>query len=164
MRTNLAKTRTPIKIALSLSLALSLSPYALPSAWASEETIEGSASTEDAQIAPDGIQTENGIQFAINTSGTVTVVGLENKNVENLVIPATLGGVPVTAIDQNAFRDNSSLKTVVLPEGIEVIGDYAFYACTDLVNITLPSSLKTIGERAFFLVCQPPIYRASRQP
>lgn len=150
MRTNLAKTKTPIKIGLSLSLALSLSPCALPSAWASEESTEDPISSEDAQPAPGGIQTENGIKFAINTSGTATVVGLEDENVEDLTIPSILGGVPVTAIDKQAFSSNSDLKTVVLPEGVKAIGDYSFYYCRNLVSITLPDSLESIGEWAFY--------------
>lgn len=131
-------------------MALSLSPYALPSAWASEEITEDPILSEDAQPTPDGIQTENGIKFAINTSGTATVVGLEDKDVKDLTIPSTLGGVPVTAIDQEAFSSNRSLNSVVLPEGIETIGSYAFYSCTNLANITLPDTLTAIEEWAFF--------------
>lgn len=37
----------------------------------------------------------------------------------------------------------------VVPEGVEVIGDYAFYYCGQLTEIDLPDSLVTIGGFAF---------------
>ena len=38
---------------------------------------------------------------------------------------------------------------MVVPEGIESIGDWAFCRCTNLLNVTFPKSLKSIGEGAF---------------
>lgn len=143
------KARKPLGVALSFSLALSLSPHVLSSAWAAEDEA-APVPPEAEQPASDGIQTEGGIQFAINTSGTATVVGLEDSNIENLIIPSTLGDVPVTAIDKQAFSSNSDLKTVVLPEGLKTIGDQSFNYCRNLVSVTLPNSLESIGEWAFY--------------
>lgn len=42
-----------------------------------------------------------------------------------------------------------SLRTVVLPEGISSIGDYAFYECSDLLQIILPAGVTKIGEYTF---------------
>ena len=38
---------------------------------------------------------------------------------------------------------------VTIPEGVQSIGDYAFYDCNSLTSLTLPSSLQSIEERAF---------------
>ena len=43
------------------------------------------------------------------------------------------------------------LQTVVLPNNITSIGDYAFDRCTNLQSIKLPSGLKSIGTAAFQL-------------
>ena len=39
---------------------------------------------------------------------------------------------------------------VVVPEGVEKIGDWAFEDCTNLVSVTLPSTLESIGYEAFY--------------
>ena len=38
----------------------------------------------------------------------------------------------------------------IIPDDIEIIGDYAFSSCTSLTSITLPSSVTTIGKYAFY--------------
>lgn len=44
----------------------------------------------------------------------------------------------------------SSVKEVVLPQSLEVIGDKAFMRCEELQTITLPANVKTIGDNAFY--------------
>ncbi len=44
---------------------------------------------------------------------------------------------------------NSTIKSVVIPEGVEDIKKYAFYNCTGLESVTIPSSVKYIRENAF---------------
>lgn len=90
---------------------------------------------------------------------------------ENVIIPDTLAGVPVTEVEssvefdngitksvtfpatvkviQSVCFDSDTLETVVLPEGVEEIARVSFFGCTNLKNITLPSTLKKIGDGAF---------------
>ena len=44
---------------------------------------------------------------------------------------------------------DSSITEVIIPEGIEAIGDYAFKGCWQLNTVKLPYSLKKIGFGAF---------------
>ena len=66
----------------------------------------------------------------------------------NLVIPSSLDGHPVSVIGEKVFYE-SSLTSVEIPEGITVIGDEAFAACSNLTRITLPESITYIAEGAF---------------
>lgn len=54
-----------------------------------------------------------------------------------------------TAISNKAFSSFAELGEVRLPDGIEIIGDFA-YARTGITEFIAPASLRSIGERAFF--------------
>lgn len=55
----------------------------------------------------------------------------------------------------NAIIETTSKKLIVgckgttIPNGVEIIGDYAFNECTGLQSITIPASVKTISGGAF---------------
>lgn len=55
----------------------------------------------------------------------------------------------ITEIPDYAFLGCTSLKKVVLPEGLKKIGVQAFSGCNRLCEIYLPSSLEDIGSNAF---------------
>ncbi|MBQ8341620.1 MAG: leucine-rich repeat protein, partial [Clostridia bacterium] len=52
--------------------------------------------------------------------------------------------------DKKSPLGNSTVTSVVIPEGIETISKYAFYRCSKLSSVTLPASCKTIAEYAFY--------------
>ena len=56
----------------------------------------------------------------------------------------------VTAIPDNAFFAAKHLKQVLLPDNLKHIGRYAFYRCTSLAGtLVLPEGVETLGEGAF---------------
>ena len=65
-----------------------------------------------------------------------------------VTVPAAIGGVPVRALGEKAFFGDKGILRLALPEGLEAVGDQAFYASA-LVEVLLPDSLKTIGKEAF---------------
>ena len=67
----------------------------------------------------------------------------------DLKIPAALGGVKVTRIGRDAFRNCKELTSVTIPEGVTHIDVHAFDNCTGLKSVSLPSSLRSIGYAAF---------------
>ena len=68
----------------------------------------------------------------------------------NAVIPAEIGGVPVTAIGQGAFEECDRLLSITLPHGLTDIQAWAFSDCDYLQLVYLPDTLEQIGYRAFF--------------
>ena len=64
------------------------------------------------------------------SGGTVTITGY-NCPGGAVVIPATIDGMPVVGI-----------------------GDEAFYNCTGLTSVTIPDSVTSIGDEAFALLHQ----------
>lgn len=86
--------------------------------------------------------------FRYSVSGkSATLIAYQGRS-DIVVIPARLGGVSVTTIDDSAFR-GSSMTEVVLPDSITTIGEFAFADCENLHTITLSSDLRTVGTSAF---------------
>lgn len=75
----------------------------------------------------------------IDEDNTITVKEVNDPNEENLDIPESVvidGEThPVTAISEEAFKDNTILTQVSIPESIEEIGDNAFSGCSNLSAI-----------------------------
>lgn len=55
----------------------------------------------------------------------------------------------LTALDANAFYDDSNLCKIALPDGITTIEDQAFFRCSSLKDIAIPNSVTKIGDSAF---------------
>lgn len=42
------------------------------------------------------------------------------------------------------------VKSIVMPDSVTSIGNYAFYGCSSLTNITIPDSITSIGDNTFY--------------
>ena len=67
----------------------------------------------------------------------------------DIVIPSTLGGCPVTAINDFAFQSCAGITSVVIPEGVTIIGHHAFDDCIAMTTIEIPEGVTEIGGYAF---------------
>ena len=67
-----------------------------------------------------------------------------------VVIPDTIGGAPVTAINEQAFYYCTGLTAITIPKSVTSIGNSAFVGCTGLTSITIPSGVTSIGGSAFW--------------
>jgi|GEM_PF-1045829 len=68
---------------------------------------------------------------------------------ETLEIPAMIGDYNTVYIGPNAFANNTTLKKVVLPEGVTEIQGDAFAGCTSLEEVVFPETLNYIYINAF---------------
>lgn len=55
----------------------------------------------------------------------------------------------ITEVYEKAFKDNTTLKEVVISQNVSKIGNSAFEGCTNLEKVTLKEGLITIGDKAF---------------
>jgi hypothetical protein len=67
-----------------------------------------------------------------------------------VIIPASIGGAPVTAIGENAFLGSSSLTSVTIPASVTSIGLGAFSGCSGLTSVSIPAVVTSIGSYAFY--------------
>ncbi len=108
------------------------------------------------------------LSFHLNTDlAGYTCTGKGTIVENNIEIPSTHEGKPVTAIGESAFANEAitsillpnsiksieakslqnctSLETITIPEGVVNIGESAFDGCTNLILLSIPSSVETIG-------------------
>lgn len=115
----------------------------------------------------------DGLMFELNEAGDGYIVTDYLSIEEEVVLPELYEGLPVreigpecfqyddiTAIelpislrkiDDNAFEGVTGLVDLVVPEGVEEIGNESFYYISTLKTVSLPSTLKSVGQKAFGL-------------
>ncbi|HTR42631.1 MAG TPA: leucine-rich repeat domain-containing protein [Pseudomonadales bacterium] len=85
--------------------------------------------------------------YVTNDDDTITITGYTGPD-NNIVIPDEIGGMSVSSIGGNAFY-NSTVKSVVIPDSVTSIQDFAFESCANLANITIGNGLTSINTGAF---------------
>jgi len=82
------------------------------------------------------------------TNGTITITDYIGSG-GAVIIPATISGLQVTGIGDNAFSGSTGLTSVTIGTNVASIGDDAFSGCTGLTSVTIPGSVTNIGDAAF---------------
>ncbi len=78
----------------------------------------------------------------------ITLTGFIGEDTA-VVIPAYIGGNPVSAIADYAFSGKTAITSITIPEGVTSIGISAFGNCSGLTNLSIPSSVTSLGKNAF---------------
>lgn len=91
-----------------------------------------------------------GMTYTRRGAGVCSLRSAEGCRDTDVIIPEqVLFKGRVIEIDNYAFRNNTQIKSVIIPEGIISIGNCAFENCKNLELVVLPQSLKSIGRGAF---------------
>ena len=73
-------------------------------------------------------------------------VRLKNTSLQEFEIPADVNGAKITRIKKDAFKNNTTVKKVVIPDSVKAIEDDAFNGDTNLSDITFGSGVKEFGK------------------
>ena len=95
----------------------------------------------------------NSAFYKIGENSSVTYIMPKKKSAQSISIPDSIkiDGTKynVTAISDNAFKNNKKLKKVTIGKNVTKIGKNAFFGCKKLSKITIKSTkLKSIGKNA----------------
>lgn len=92
--------------------------------------------------------------------GGLVITGYNGKNVD-VVVPSVIGKTAVTQIGSNCFSIENAkdeeqkiflkerLESVVIPDSVKRIGDYAFQGCEALKHITIGNNVTSVGNYMF---------------
>jgi hypothetical protein len=106
----------------------------------------------DAQLLSGDYTDAKYFEFDVSTATITEYRANDKKAPTDVVIPPTISGMAVKAIGDNAFNKYSSgnkLTSVVIPDSVESIGNYAFATNTSLKYVSMPTGLKSLGEGVF---------------
>lgn len=88
--------------------------------------------------------------FVFSVSGSNATLVEYKGSSASVEIPSKVGTASVTAIGNEAFWGNKTMKTVSIPSTVKVIGTAAFNECSALTKVVLPSKLTTLGDAVFW--------------
>ena len=93
-------------------------------------------------IADNAFDSHTKLNSVVIPEGVKTVGGFrETPALKEIKLPSTLVSLP-------SFK-GSGLQAIIIPVGIETIGEETFSGCSDLTSVQLPSTVETIYTRAF---------------
>ena len=77
------------------------------------------------------------------------IVGVSPELEGDVVLPSTIGGYPLVAVD-GAFYRNETVTSVVIPDGVRYVGRGTFEKCkTKLKKVVMTDSVTYLGAGAF---------------
>ena len=84
--------------------------------------------------------------FKCNEIGYITEY---TGTAEEVILPQTIGDVTISDMENALFKGHTEIKSVIIPEGYEVISREAFKDCTSLERVEIASSVTYISTYAF---------------
>lgn len=135
----------------ALQVKLTLTGADEAALWAYAEGAEFRGILESIQMDPEAFQDPekdrmDASGFECNNIGEISAyTGSET----DITIPAVVGSNEIVGINTDVFKNNTSLRSVTIQEGVQYIEYGAFRGCTNLETVVLPNSLSYIDYYAF---------------
>jgi len=136
-----------ISLFLSLAMLLSIVSVVDFSAYASVETGKCGDKLKYSLDTSTGLLTISGTGDMYDYGGSSYS---PFKNYYSSSIKSVIIKNGVTSIGNGAFYDCTSLISITIPDSVTSIGEYAFCNCTSLTSITIPNSVTSICYSAFY--------------
>ena len=96
------------------------------------------------------IKYSEGLEFMLSNDGeSYWLKGIGSCTDTKIVIPNTYNNLPVTYIYEEAFINQTSIVSIIMPDSIVGIGFRAFQNCTSLNNVVMGKSVEYITDWAF---------------
>ena len=160
-----------LSLLLALLMVLALLPFSALAAPADETAADPAAETETTDEQGADVPDEQGtdaepseeepageepaaedaafaLQFERHDT-SMAIIGYTGEPEGLVQLPDTYDSLPVTAIDEEAFKGCDKLVAVVVPDSVITIGNSAFADCKALQYVQLSNQLTKLGDYAF---------------
>ena len=88
------------------------------------------------------------LKFTYIGNGKCVLSGRGTCKDDIIIVPATYNGDSVIAVDAGAFKNDLTIKGIILPGSVETIRNNAFYGCA-LLEVFSGIGVKRVDEQAF---------------
>lgn len=94
-----------------------------------------------------GLPLGQGLLYSIRSDGLhiVSEIGSQAER----TLPSSRFGLPVCAVDKNAFSEDETLRMLTVPGAIREIGAMAFFRCPALEQVELEDGVRQLGDYSF---------------
>lgn len=87
--------------------------------------------------------------YSLAADGASATVVSANIDEKVATIPSEVDGIPVTAIGNGCFQNNTVVMKVAIPETVTSIGSSAFSGCIALTSVNIPAGVTAIADATF---------------
>ena len=102
------------------------------------------------ELDAEAIPALGNVEYVLSSDGAYYSAKAYNTDIEGEVkISAYHKGLPVTKIENNAFKDCLNITSVVIGGKVTTIGHSAFSGCSSLTSVVIGDSVTSIGSYAF---------------
>ena len=115
--------------------------------WAETDVMPAENITLYARWQVINSQISNDFSFDVMEDETVVITGYHGTKTV-LSIPSSINGYTVTAIGNFAFAENETVLTIIIPETVHTVGEFAF-ANSAIMTISGGNGVVSLGESCF---------------
>lgn len=84
------------------------------------------------------------------SSGVITGLGdYLSSLVSEFTIPEKIDNVTITKIEKNAFKEETQIEKIIIPDTVISIGESAFYGCSNLKEVKLSNNITILADNVF---------------
>ena len=98
---------------------------------------------------PENPPVYNHLLYSVNNDH-IAILGYEEGLDNNLIIPDSIDGLPVTYIYSHAFNNCKTLESVKIPDSVTEIGTESFSGCEKLTSVSIPDGVTAINDYTFY--------------
>ena len=124
--------------------------YVLCFLWRNDGSVGNTPiAVDNVQLIPVEVEKDDNFAYIISSDTNSYEVWQYLGNDTDVVIPNVFNNKPVVAINEQTFKNNTQITSVIIGDNVLSISARTFVGCTSLSSVTIPNNVNSIGSDAF---------------